>query len=161
MNYEADIRIDDGALDLEWLEQPSLMMKYTRLLADAEKELDLAKEELDLVKSDIDKDIRLNPDKYDLSKVTDAAVLAAISTQTGFKRVSKRVVDARYEVNVLKGAVKAFEQRKDALENLGRLLALNYFAGPKIPRDLSNEKKLKEDRITRQNEGIRKSLRRK
>ena len=35
--------------------------------------------------------------------------------------------------------LKAFEQRKDALENLVRLHGQQYFAGPKIPRDLPSE----------------------
>ena len=37
------------------------------------------------------------------------------------------------------GAVYAFEQRKTSLENLVRLHGQQYFAGPKMPRDLRKE----------------------
>ena len=49
------------------------------------------------------------------------------------------VIDARYEFNTAKGAVRAVDQRKESLENLVRLHGQHYFAGPKIPRDLSSE----------------------
>ena len=34
MNYEKEILIDESALDVEWLEQPRLMMRYTRHAAE-------------------------------------------------------------------------------------------------------------------------------
>ena len=37
MNYEQDIRIDETSLDVEWLDQPSLMMTYARHSAKSRK----------------------------------------------------------------------------------------------------------------------------
>jgi len=151
MNYEADIRIDETALDLEWLEQASLMLKYTREQADTMKEEELAKERLDLVKAELDKEIRTNPESFDIVKITEGAIQAAILSHNKYQRASKELIDARYNNLVAKGAVRAFEQRKDALENLARLHGQQYFAGPKVPLDITREweKKKKQERADR------------
>jgi hypothetical protein len=139
MNYENDIRIDETALDVEWLEQPSLMMKYTNHQATTAKAEEEAKEELELVKAELDKAIRSNPDRYDIDKITEAVVIATITIHKDYQKASTAVIEAKYENNIAKGAVKAFDARKDALENLVRLHGQQYFAGPKVPRDLSFE----------------------
>jgi hypothetical protein len=36
--------------------------------------------------------------------------------------------------------VRAIDQKKTALENLVKLLGASYFAGPKAPRDLTQER---------------------
>lgn len=140
MNYETDIIIDESALDVEWLDQPKLMLKYSKYLAECEKQRDLLKEEMDLIKSELDLKIRENPDKFGISKVTEGAVNSAITKDKGFQKVNQEYLEARYELNVAKGAVNAFEQRKNALENLVRLHGQQYFAGPKEPRDIKKER---------------------
>ena len=44
MDYSADVRIDESALEQEWLDQPELMLKYTKIAAEARKDLDNAEE---------------------------------------------------------------------------------------------------------------------
>ena len=140
MSYEKDIVIDETALDIEWLEQPSLMMKYARNSASAKMDLDKAKEALDLVKAELDKHIRINPSKFDIEKITEGAITAAILQHARYKKASEVVIQAQFENNIAQGAVKAFDARKDALENLVRLHGQQYFAGPKMPRDLEWER---------------------
>jgi DNA polymerase II large subunit len=139
MNYENDIRIDETALDVEWLEQPSLMMKYAQISASARKTLDEAKEELEFVRAELDKAIRSNPDRYDIDKITEAVVIATITIHKDYQKASSALINAKYENDMAYGAVKAIDARKDALENLVRLHGQQYFAGPKVPRDLSFE----------------------
>ena len=139
MNYEKDILIDETALDVEWLEQPRLMMKYTRYAADTRQEMDLARENLDLVRAELDKKIRNDPDRYDLVKITEGAVTNTIIAQPAYKDAMERFLVTKYEYEVAQGAVRAFDQRKSALENLVRLHGQQYFAGPSVPRDLSKE----------------------
>jgi len=42
-------------------------------------------------------------------------------------------------VGKLDAAVRAMNVKKDALENMVKLLGMQYFAGPKEPRDLHRE----------------------
>ena len=139
MNYENDIRIDESSLDLEWLDQPLLMMRYTRNAAVARKKLEDAKERLEFTKAKLDKDIRTNPDDYDLAKVTDAAVSSSLLVQEEYTEAYQTYITAKFEADVAQGAVNAIEQRKSALENLVRLYGLQYFAGPKEPVNITRE----------------------
>lgn len=139
MNYEKDIEIDGEALDQEWLEQPKLMLRYTRHLADMKKNLDDAKQELDISKAEADKKIRTNPEKYGIEKITEASVANAILNEKGYKAAYTAFLEAKYETDMAQGAVQAFEQRKSALENLVKLYGQNYFAGPKAPLEITRE----------------------
>jgi cellulose biosynthesis protein BcsQ len=147
MNYEDDIRIDETSLDIEWLEQATLFLRYSKNAALREKEKDQAKEALDLAKSELDRDIRTNPEKYGIEKITDKVVENIIPTQDQYKEASEAFINAKYEWNVAKGAVDAFNQRKEALENLTRLNGQNWFAGPKVPRDLREQREMFQKKI--------------
>ena len=58
------------------------------------------------------------------------------------------LIDAKYEKEMAVGAVSSVDNKKTSLENLSRLVAINYFAGPRTPRDLSKEvaKRQEQDR---------------
>ncbi|HQF51190.1 MAG TPA: hypothetical protein PK588_10545 [Paludibacteraceae bacterium] len=140
MDYEKDMQIEEDALDLECLEQARLMLRYCQLAARLEKEEDLAKENLNLVKAEIDKDIRTNPAKYGIDKITEGAIANAIIMDPRYKEASQHYIDARFEANAAAGAVKACEQRKSMLETLARLHGQQYFAGPAVPRDIVKER---------------------
>jgi hypothetical protein len=139
LNYEEDIRIDPDSLDIEWLEQPTLLLRYAKNLANTRKILDEAKETLDITRAKADKDIRNNPDNYKIDKVTEGSVSAAILLHKEFKEANKEFLEAKYNVEMAQAALNAVNQRKDALENLVRLHGMQYFAGPKMPRNISDE----------------------
>jgi len=139
MDYEKDVNIDPNSLDVEWLEQPNLMLKYGRIAAQTKLDMDKAKEKLEVVKAELDKDIRLNPEKYDIAKLTESVVANTILLQPEYKEASEAYIEATYEFNMARYAVQAISDRKDALENLVKLHGMQYFAGPSVPRDLSKE----------------------
>lgn len=144
MNYEDDLEIDDSMLDVECLGQAKLMMQYTRHEAQCEKDKDKAKEALNLVRAEVDKKVRTNPEKYKLDKVTEGAIIAIILQSAEYKDANEDYLEKCFEYNVASGAVKSFAQRKDMLELLVRLHGQQYFAGPRVPHDLSEQRKIKE-----------------
>jgi len=139
MDYEKDININPDALDVEWLNQPSLMLKYCKALAEERKRSDLLKEKVDVARAELDKDIRTNPDKFDIEKITETAVQNTIITQGAYKEAFNIYIDSKYRVEICTAAVRAMDQRKDSLEQLVKLFGQQYFAGPSVPRDLSKE----------------------
>jgi ethanolamine utilization cobalamin adenosyltransferase len=139
MDYQNDIRIDENALDVEWLQQASLTFEYGLYQAKCKKICDKKKEALDLVRADLDKAIRKSPEKYGIEKVTETAVSSAILQQEEYQEANYELIDARYELDIASGALRALQDKKSALENLVKLQAQNYFAGPSIPRDLNKE----------------------
>lgn len=160
MNYEKDVEIDETALDVEWLQQPRLMLKYGNYAAQKRQEMDLAKENLDVVKAQLDKDIRAIPGDYGIGKLTESAIQSAILTQEEYQEANQAYIKAKYEYDMAITAVRAIDQKKTALENLVRLYGQQYFAGPKVPRDLSKEWVQKE-RQKKVDKGVAKSMKRK
>lgn len=145
MNYLKDIKIDESALDVEWLNQPALMMKYSIHAANSREAYDRAKDALDFVKAELDMKIRTSPKIYGINdRVTEGAIFSVIQRAQQYIDAMEDLNAAKYEYEVAKGAVVAFEQRKSALENLVRLYGSQYFAGPSVPRDLSKETLLKQ-----------------
>jgi hypothetical protein len=144
MGYADEMHINEDMLDVELVEQPSLMEKYSYKLAEAKLARDIAKEELELKKAEINLDIRDNPDDYKLEKVTDKAVEACILMEDEYKEAIKALNEANFEVNVLQGVVNAIEHRKAALEKLVTLHGQNYFAGPIVPHDIREMRREKE-----------------
>ena len=139
LDYERDIVIDHTALDVEWVQQPTLMLRYAEHAALMKKEMDETKERFDLRKAQIEMKVRGDPEGYGVTKVTESAIQSIILQQPEYQLVAKEYIDARYEYDVATAAVRAIDQRKTALENLVRLLLGAYFAGPQAPRDLSQE----------------------
>lgn len=144
MDYLEDIRIDESALDVEWLRQASLTFRYGEHQATMKRIVDRKKEELDLVRAELDKKIRSKPENYRIDKITEAVVQATILQQEDYQEINSELIDARYELEIASAALRALEQKKSALENLVRLNGQNYFAGPSIPRDLTKEWEQKE-----------------
>ena len=147
--YEDDLRIDEDALDVEWLDQPNLMQKYVRISAQADKRVDVAKEALEYCQAELEMQIRADPESFGVEKITDKSVSAAILIQEEYQEKQKELIEAKFEAKVANGAVKSMDQRKVALENLVKLHGQSYFAGPKVPRDLSDEwqKREKQKRV--------------
>ena len=139
MKYERDVSIDPEALDTEWLKQAELMRKYASHAALAKKEMDEAKERLEVGKARIEMSIRKAPEEFGLSKATEGAIQSTILLQPEYQELFREYTEAKYENDIAIAAVRAIDQKKTALENLVKLLAASYFAGPKTPRDLTGE----------------------
>ena len=141
MNYEKDMQIDESALDIEWLDQAPLAMKYGRIHSELQKEVSEKEEEIKVYKAGLTKSVHEDPDgTVGKSKPTIADIDAYIQLDKGHKRLQQDLIDLRYE-HSMAGVARneiAFT-RKMALENLVILHGQNYFAGPRIPRNLSKE----------------------
>ncbi len=144
-NYDLELEIDESALDIEWLEQPRLFLKYGQLYAEAKRDYDFQKDRLAVIQAGLDRQIRANPEMFGLGKVTEATVLGAIQLDESYQDQQEMVRTARYEMELLSKAVQAFDQRKGALENLVRLHGQSYFSGPKVPRNIEKERREKQE----------------
>ncbi len=138
-SIDQELGIDPDALDVEWLNQPRVFMKYSEMVAQAKLEVDMAKEDLDVVKAELDRDIRSNPEAFGIAKIVEAVVTNTIILQVKYAEANTILFQAKYKAEILASAVKAFDQRKKALENLVTLFGQSYFAGPKEPRNLGLE----------------------
>jgi hypothetical protein len=131
LDYERDIKINKDQLDVEWVEHPNLFWRYAKAEADAEDTMDRAKERVDLVKADLDKKMRMLLASGD-KKPTETVIASAVLLHDDCRAASSEYLDAKHVYNVFRAAVKAFSQRKDALENLVRLFGMEYFSTPTV-----------------------------
>ncbi|NCU28664.1 MAG: hypothetical protein EOM85_03285 [Candidatus Moranbacteria bacterium] len=142
-NYTEDIRIDETVLDIEWLEQPTQMFKYAKLTAEAKQALDKAKDKVEYVRAELDSKIRRDPKEYNMEKVTEGAVMNTIILQEEFIEAQQAYLDAKFNFDIVRGASEAISARKDALENMVKLYGMQYFAGPRVPHDITDMRKRK------------------
>lgn len=144
LDYNSDLAIEEGALDVEWLDHSNRMFKYCRIQADAHRALDQAKNAMAATKAQLERDIRTDPDAYGVVAgargITEGAIAAAVLTHDDYSAANQAVIEAQYQYEIVQGAVKSFEHRKAALEGLVRLHGQQYFAGPAVPRNLSQER---------------------
>jgi len=131
--------IDEHRLDEEWIGQAKLYGRWARNAASARRKMDEAKADLELVQAELDLEVRSNPEKFDLSKVTENVVKSAILQDTRYVGAQKKVNDARYDYDVAQAAVSALEHRKYALQNLVSLFLSSYYAEPKSPKGRKDE----------------------
>jgi hypothetical protein len=143
MNYEIDIEIDESALDVELLEQPSLALKYGKHWAEKARELTQAEENVKLIRSKLIKEAHEDPDTYlgEGIKPTGPVVEAYYREHEDHIQAKEELVEAQYQLNIAEIAKKEISvTRKSSLANLVELHKQQYFAGPSIPRDLIEEK---------------------
>ncbi len=143
-DYLKDVEIDPDNLDMEWINQAPLRMRYGESLAKANSLRDIAKRSIDVVKAALGNEARGK-----LAKVTEAAVIAYILVHETYLNACDDYEQKKYEAELLQAAVIAIDTRKTSLENLVRLGLGGYFAMPSVPKDFPRaeiEKEVTSDR---------------
>ena len=131
-NAKNDLEIDRNNLELEWEKQAGLYFFYAEQSADAIEAQTRAKDAVDLVEAQLDKEIRDDPGAFDLDKLTETRIKSTIYLQGSYKDAKNTAIECTKTVKVLQAILQAFEHKKSALENLGRLFLSNYYAEPTV-----------------------------
>jgi hypothetical protein len=129
------LQIDPERLDHEWLRQARLVMQLSEQNADARRKLDAAKNYMELQKAEVSRDVRADPTAYNVDKVTEASVAAAVTESKEYQAAYKSMLAYRHSVDVIGGALNALEHKKRALESLVGLWRGQYFAEPAADAD--------------------------
>ena len=151
-----DLSIDENALDVEWNNQSEKYYEVATDLANARQELDAASNELKLVNAELDLDIRSNPAKYGVAKVTEGSIESAITVHPEHQSALLSVRTAKHRVDILTGAVEAMQQRKKALEKMVDLFLANYHSAPKVRNQVSSEAMTEGKKVALRRKGIKK-----
>jgi hypothetical protein len=134
--YKNDLEIDADSLDREFIQQPQLYMKYAEEFARADMAQKKAKERIDILRSEIIRDIVSTAGK----KPADTILEAEIMADKEYREQYELFLEKKYEADVLASAVKAFDHKKSALENLARLWVGGYYSTPKQTKDTEQTK---------------------
>lgn len=139
LNYEQDVSIDESALDVEWLKQPTLVRLYNQEVAERKRQLAKLNEQLVILRAELTRKINTNPEEYGISKTTVDVVNSTIVIQEEYQDLKNQIIESEYELEIVMGGSRALDHKKTSLENLVKLFGQNYFAGPTSPRNISKE----------------------
>ena len=162
MNYEKDIKIDETALDVEWLGQTELAISYGVYWQDCDFELSNKREELAIFKAELIETINADPETYlgEGVKPTVGNLDSCIIQNKDYQALTKELRELEHKLAValiVKNEIA--NTRKVALQNLVTLHGQNYFAGPTMPRNISQESTKRKEQES-SNASISKKLKR-
>jgi len=140
LDFVDDVTPNHLALDVDWVEQAGLLAKYSKLQAQADKQVSELEQALKVKRSELILACHNDPSLLgDAVKTTDKNIEAYYRTDRDHKRLKQEHIDAQYRADMLKNAVSAMHTKKISLQELDRLLLAEYFAAPTGPRDLDRE----------------------
>jgi hypothetical protein len=136
---EFSVEIDPYQLDKEWVRQPWFYHMYAVQLADARRAADGWKAQVEVVRAELYTAIVRDPEQFGLQKTTEESLKNCISTQSQYRKVQERLLDARHKVDILEAAVAAIDQKKRALESLVQLQLADYYSKTKAPKEAESK----------------------
>lgn len=124
--FQDYLKIDQGALDREIVQQPSLFFRVSEEYAKAQGHRDYLKEMLARVDAEVAHECRAKIEK-DGERATDAKVSAAVLLHKDHVKAFKGYNNAKENVDMLSALKDAFVQRGYMLRELCSLYVSNYF----------------------------------
>lgn len=115
-----DLEFNRDDLEEVWRRQPILLMQYGAKLANAERLVADAKRSLDAIEAKL-----YDTTRKDLSmsgiKFNESILDAKVKTSVTYLAKRQQLDDARYEADLFKHAVAAFNHRKDMIVQASKL----------------------------------------
>ena len=139
LDYDEDMYIDETELDVECLEQPALAMKYIKNSIHLRKLERRASEVVKTIRSKCINAVNENPQKNTGKAKPNAADIEAYYRRDGdYIEAKEEWIECAAEADYAELAQKEISYgRKQMLEGLITLHGQSYFAGPKIPHNLT------------------------
>ena len=139
LEIKNDLKINEFDLKSEFLKQSSLFLTYSEQLAEAKRELAIIHEKIKTKRSQLIYDAKTGSiEQFKDKKPTDKTIEAWYRLQEDYQDLKSEMIKKEYETNVLESIVRAFYQKKVALEELAELDRRNYSAEPKS-KSISSE----------------------
>ena len=135
--FEKDLQIDPAQLDVMAGLQGELFFKWAEKSVKARTNVDAAKFRLEVLYATVSNKVRLDPDRFGVSKITESSVDTAVKISPEYMEAYEAWLEARGESSLLDRAVEAMEQKKRMIEVMITLHGQEYFAGPSVPRNLT------------------------
>ena len=144
LDFENDLNINLNDLHTEWKNHANLRYKYASEVSYLDKCVKKANEGIAVIKAKIIKQC-----KIDNMKSTVQQIDAFCSAHPDYLEAKNERIDIEYNLNMIKNALRAFDDRKTALENEVKLWTGNYFSTPvedqKVPSDQKMETKVRDE----------------
>lgn len=130
-NLREIVKIVESDLTNEFIRQPSLYAWFATLLEYASAEVETQKMNLSILRANLDAEKRKELGQLS-KKPTENMINSAIEVDDKYKDAQVNLIETRRQYGILKGIVRALEQRKDMLIQVGSTkrqeLTLNDFS---------------------------------
>lgn len=130
MSKNTSITVDKFALDDEWERQVTAVDVATKEMSAARERVDRAKVALEQVDAELDLQIRENPASFNIEKITEAAIKAAILNDPGRKTIQNEFTESKVAYQKCQDTLSVLHTKTEALKNLTSLYGMNYYARP-------------------------------
>jgi hypothetical protein len=120
--------IDRNALDVECQKQAAFFEEVAGLLPALKCAAKVAKGHFEFVRAELEVDVRRNPAKYMLEKVTDKALASMVVVQADYQNAQKAQYSAEERANRLEACVMSVADRKSMLRDLVVMWEKDYYA---------------------------------
>lgn len=140
-DIDRELSISPNDLDLEWLRQPQVFMRYSMASSHFKKVAMQKAEKLKLISAELRADAAEDPEAC-LGrgvKPTNDNIESYVTQHGQYRNALADRIQADYEADMASSAVFAFQQRKSALENLVKLQSMEYFSAPTAGRSLDRD----------------------
>ena len=121
------LAIDINLLHENAQEQPDLADRAGQLVAEAKSEAKKAKMRLEIAEATTEKDVRLQPETYGLTKVTESAIKSAVILHPDVISAKEELIENEKEAAMADAVYDAFQHRKSMLGIEAKLYIANYF----------------------------------
>ena len=153
IDYQKAVAIDPDKLDEEIFSQPGLYMKFSEIYFELEKKKEKLKHKLVVLEADLDFKIRSRPEMFflkNLKSVTEGLVKNTIQRQEEIQMLNEKIIQANYDLNIVKAAITSLEHKKKMLEKAVDLYNGQYFSPIKAPHAIKGGKRIYYENIDRQ-----------
>lgn len=123
--------IDKHRLDDEWFSHPRKFHQVAMQAAESRSAFEKAKANKELVAATLSIQIRKNPDKFGLEKVTDSAIEKMVVMNEEYQNANDELLDAKKQMDEDEVAVQTMDHRKKALEKSVDLFLSDYWSTPR------------------------------
>lgn len=159
LDYRQDVKVDTGALDVEWAEHPEKCLFYIEQLAELRKQARLDEEEVKTTRSELI--LEANEDPVGCcgkEKPNAADIEAYYRNDDGYKAAKETAIKAADAALVAEDMKNLMTYTKTkALEQLVNLHSQSYFIGPTTPRNLNWEMEKRRERKEQAEESKKKT----
>ena len=152
------LEIDLNKLEEEWVEHVNRYHKAAVRLADAHA--DLAEEKVcsEITEAEVDREVRDNPSKYGIDRVTDTAIKSVVNVDDRVVEQKRKTNKAKHRVDICKADVDAMEHKKRALEKLVDLWRDDYWSTPRETQNNQGKKSMGDYETRSTRDRIRRKL---
>lgn len=137
MDEDFDLfEIDETNLFGEWKYQSPRVRQTADKHAAALKKHREEEAKLKVVRAELSRRIRMAPEDYGLTKVTEAALEEAVLVSKKFQEQQQAVIEAQFEADIYSGWLRALENKKKGLEKTTEMILSGLKAEPRLPKDI-------------------------